>query len=124
MADPALYREIDVPAAAEGMRLDRFLALRFSERSRTSLARGVRDGKVTDTSNRPLRASTRLVAGQVLRLHLAGIAPETSAPPMPPILYEDDRFPDVTSRKARLKIRRSQASPLIRSFGLYHAPTL
>lgn len=33
-----------------------------------------------------------------------------------------DRFPDVTSRRLRLKIRRSQASPLIRAFGLYHSP--
>ncbi len=35
-----------------------------------------------------------------------------------------DRFPDVTSCKVRLNIQRSQASPLIRSFGLYRAPAL
>ena len=35
-----------------------------------------------------------------------------------------DRFPDVTASKIRLTIRRSQATPLIRAFGLYCAPTL
>jgi len=30
-----------------------------------------------------------------------------------------DRFPDVTASKARLAIRQSQASPLIRTFGIY-----
>ena len=34
-----------------------------------------------------------------------------------------DRFPDTIASKVRLTIHRSQASPLIRSFGLYRAPT-
>ena len=33
-----------------------------------------------------------------------------------------DRFPDVTASKVRLTIAKSQASPLIRTFGLYSAP--
>ncbi len=33
-----------------------------------------------------------------------------------------DRFPDVTTSKVRLTIVKSQASPLIRAFGLYRAP--
>ena len=35
-----------------------------------------------------------------------------------------DRFPDVTTGKVRLTIKRSQAPPLIRSFGLYCAPAV
>jgi alpha-L-fucosidase len=35
-----------------------------------------------------------------------------------------DRFPDTTAGKVRLTIQRAQASPLIRSFGLYNAPGL
>ena len=33
-----------------------------------------------------------------------------------------DRFPDVTASKLRLTIRRSQATPLIRAFGVHRAP--
>lgn len=33
-----------------------------------------------------------------------------------------DRFPDVTASKLRLTIRQSQATPLIRAFGVYRAP--
>jgi alpha-L-fucosidase len=33
-----------------------------------------------------------------------------------------DRFPETTAGKVRLTIQRAQASPLIRSFGLYRAP--
>jgi alpha-L-fucosidase len=33
-----------------------------------------------------------------------------------------DRFPDITASKVQLVIQRSQASPLIRTFGVYRAP--
>lgn len=35
-----------------------------------------------------------------------------------------DRFPEFTASKVRLSILRAQAAPLIRSFGLYRAPSL
>lgn len=86
------YREIVVPDAGAGMRLDRFLALRFRDRSRSWLSKGIRAGEVRDDADRPLRPSARLKAGQVLRLYLEGIAPTGARPPLPPVLYRDDRL--------------------------------
>jgi len=90
-ADPGQYRLLEVPDAATGMRLDQFLAAWFGERSRTQLVRGIRGGLVTDDTGRPLRAAVTVVAGQRLRLYLPGIAPGSPPPPLPPILYEDNR---------------------------------
>lgn len=85
------YRELEVPASAAGMRLDRFLALRFRDRSRSWLAQGIRSGLVCSQEGAPLRTSARLRGGELLRLYLPGIAPGEGPPPMPPVLYEDDR---------------------------------
>lgn len=90
--DRAPFRALEVPPAGNGLRLDRFLALRFPDRTRSAFARGIRDGLVTDDAGKPLRASTTVWAGQVLRLYLPGIAPATPPPPLPPILWEDDRL--------------------------------
>lgn len=84
-------RVIEVPAGVDGMRLDRFLALRFRDWSRTALARAVRAGEVRDAADRPLRASAPVRAGLVLRVYTEGIAATGAPPPFPPILYEDDR---------------------------------
>jgi 23S rRNA pseudouridine1911/1915/1917 synthase len=91
--DPSapLYRLLEVPEAGTGMRLDQFLARWFGERSRSELVRGIRRGEVTDETDRPLRPSASVVGGQRLRLYLPGIAPRSAPPPLPPILYEDDR---------------------------------
>ncbi|MBW1877431.1 MAG: RluA family pseudouridine synthase [Deltaproteobacteria bacterium] len=88
---PRQYRLLEVPDAGTGMRLDQFLASRFGTRSRTELVRGIRRGLVTDEADRPLRPSATVAAGQRLRLYLPGIAPSSTPPPFPPILYEDDR---------------------------------
>lgn len=88
--EPIGWRDLEVPATASGMRLDRFLARRFADRSRTWLARGIKEGLVTDGTGRPLRASAVIRGGDALRLFLEGIAPSTPAPPFPPILHEDD----------------------------------
>jgi len=85
-------RRLDVPGAAAGMRLDRFLARRFADRSRSWLARGVRAGLVTDADGRALRPSSLLRGGEVLLVYLPGIAPSSEPPPMPPILHEDERL--------------------------------
>jgi 23S rRNA pseudouridine1911/1915/1917 synthase len=85
------YRALEVPAVAGGYRLDRFLALRFADWSRTALARAIRAGQVTNDAGVPLRASHLVQAGQVLHLTIPGIAPAHGAPPLPPILHEDDR---------------------------------
>ncbi|MCB9665831.1 MAG: RluA family pseudouridine synthase [Alphaproteobacteria bacterium] len=85
------HRELEVPAAADGMRLDRFLALRFRDRSRSELARAIKAGEVTDPSGRALRASALVRTGEVLHLYVEGIAPGAPPPPFPAILHEDDR---------------------------------
>lgn len=85
------YREIVVPPTAAGLRLDRFLALRFRHRSRTEFARGIREGRVTTPEGVTFRASSVVRGGEVLQLHLDALTPSSPAPPFPPILHEDDR---------------------------------
>lgn len=89
--DVPRWREQPIPDAADGMRLDRFLARRFADRSRSELARGIRAGLVQDEDGRPLRASSTVRAGTALRILIPGIAPTEPPPPFPPVLYEDDR---------------------------------
>lgn len=87
-----LHRSIVVPPTAAGLRLDRFLALRFRHHSRTEMAKGIKAGQVTTASGRAVRASTIVRGGEELRLTLDEIAPATAAPPFPPVLYEDERL--------------------------------
>lgn len=86
------HRELEVPDVADGMRLDRFLAARFKDRSRSELARGIRDGEVTDAEGQRVRASRIVRTGEVYHLFVEGIAPAGPPPPFPPILHEDDRL--------------------------------
>jgi 23S rRNA pseudouridine1911/1915/1917 synthase len=83
-------RKIPVPERADGMRLDRFLARRFSDRSRAWFLKGIQKGEVCDDQDRPLRASARVRGGQILHLFLPGIAPDGPPPEMPPVVYEDE----------------------------------
>ncbi|MCB9686266.1 MAG: RluA family pseudouridine synthase [Alphaproteobacteria bacterium] len=75
----------------DGMRLDRWLSLRFADRSRTFFARALREGMIRDGRDVPLAASWRVRGGEVLRVYVPGIAPTSGPPPFPTILYEDDR---------------------------------
>ncbi len=85
------FRTVVVPLTAAGLRLDRFLALRFKQQSRTGMARGIKEGRVTLADGRVLRSSTLVRGGEELQVALAEIAPSTAPPPFPPILYEDDQ---------------------------------
>lgn len=87
--DAPLYRELIVPERAAGLRLDRMLALWFTEWSRTELARGIAAGEVTDGSGRALRRSHRVSTGEELRVFVPGIAPSGPPPPHPTVLHED-----------------------------------
>ncbi|MEQ1501659.1 MAG: RluA family pseudouridine synthase [Myxococcota bacterium] len=86
------YREITIAPGTEGMRLDRWLALRFADRSRSYFARAIRDGLVVTADGRRLDCAHRVTAGLALHLYVPGIAPGTAPPPFPPILHEDARL--------------------------------
>lgn len=85
---PKTFRRVFVTDTSAGRRLDVFLSLRFSDWSRTRIARAITEGLVI-SEDRPLKPSTTLKAGEVLRVYIPGIAPQNTAPPLPPILYED-----------------------------------
>jgi 23S rRNA pseudouridine1911/1915/1917 synthase len=89
--DEPAFRRIVVNAGGHGMRLDRFLSARFAGRSRAWMAKGIREGRVTDEAGRALRASAPVREGTALRLYLEGIAPSGPPPAFPPVVYEDDR---------------------------------
>jgi RluA family pseudouridine synthase len=84
------YRQLRVPQVAAGMRLDRFLARWFKNRSRSELVKGIRAGQVLNDTEKALRPSTVLRAGDQLRIYIPGIAPTEPPPSFPPILHEDE----------------------------------
>ena len=86
------YRHIVIPEAGDGMRLDRILSRWFHHLSRSAMARHLKQGLVTDDEGRVLRPSTRVRAQQGVRVYIPGIAPTGTPPPMPRVLFEDDRL--------------------------------
>lgn len=82
------FRRVFVPGSAAGRRADVFLSLRFSDWSRTRIARAITEGLVV-SDDRPLKPSTTLRSDEVLRVFIPGIAPSGAPPPFPPVLYED-----------------------------------
>lgn len=85
------FRDVDVGPGVAGMRLDRWLAGRFPDRSRSFFARALRAGLVRDPADRILDAAFRVAPGMVLRVYVPGIAPSGGPPPFPAIVYEDER---------------------------------
>lgn len=73
------------------MRLDRFLARRFADRSRSQFAQWIKDGLVMDAQGLPMRASATLRGDEQLQIAIPGIAPDSPAPPLPTVLHEDAR---------------------------------
>lgn len=85
------YRPLIVSDKAAGRRADVFLALRFSDWSRTTFARWIREGRVV-SEERSLKPSTTLRLGERLRVYVPGIAPVEAPPELPPVLWEDPRL--------------------------------
>jgi len=81
-----------VTAAEAGWRLDRFLAARHPEHSRTRLARWIREGRVT-VGGRRERPSRLVAEGEIVE---ASFPPPAAEEPLAPaaiplaVLYEDD----------------------------------
>ena len=84
------FRRLIVSEAGAGMRLDLWLSKRFSCLSRTAAARHVRDGEI-ESEWRELKGSNRMREGEPIRVFVPGLAPDGAPPPLPEILYEDDR---------------------------------
>ncbi|MGQ9666781.1 MAG: RluA family pseudouridine synthase [Anaerolineae bacterium] len=84
-------RTFTVPAEAAGMRLDKFLAVRLRDVSRARIQQWIEEGHVT-VNGRPARPSTRLDAGQAVRVLILPPAESRILPePIPlDILYEDE----------------------------------
>jgi len=72
-------------------RVDAYLAARFSSWSRSAVQKAIRRGEITSDGRR-VKASMRLEALEVLKIYTPGYAPEGPPPPVPPILFEDDRL--------------------------------
>ena len=84
-----MTRWVEVPESCDGMRVDRFLARRFPDWSRTTLVAGIKRGQVCSEDGNPLRPSARLRSNAVLGVTIPGLAPESGPPEFPPILHED-----------------------------------
>lgn len=85
------HRVLVVGDRGTGRRIDAYLALRFSDWSRAQFVRWIREGMVT-SDLRALKPSSTIAEGEVIRIFVPGIAPDSSPPPMPPVLFEDDHI--------------------------------
>lgn len=84
------FRRLHVSEDSAGIRVDKWLSLRFSSISRTVAARHLKSGLVV-SEWRVLKGSSPVLAGEPLRIYVPGFAPDGPPPPLPPVLYEDDR---------------------------------
>jgi len=81
-----IIREKDV-----GRRVDAYLAKRFPSYSRSQIRKYITEGKVLSVS-RKLKASSLLMENEQLKLFVPGLVPDSPPPPLPEVLYEDDRI--------------------------------
>lgn len=79
-------------AVASGRRADVYLSEHFPRWSRTKAARYIEEGLVRSETRPSLKPSTLLREGERLRLLVPGMIPTGAPPPLPPIVYEDDRL--------------------------------
>ena len=92
MANPDRpHRVLNIAPDHAGWRLDAYLSARFSSWSRTAVQKAIKRGEVL-VDGRRAKASLKLEALDVLRIFTEGYAPDGPPPPLPPILYEDDRL--------------------------------
>ncbi|NLX11632.1 MAG: RluA family pseudouridine synthase [Chloroflexi bacterium] len=88
------YQEFDLTAETAGERLDRLIAARFEQLSRTQIQNLIRDGQVT-VDGRAVKASYRTTGGEHIRVRvpIQGEEPETQPEAIPlAVLYEDDQL--------------------------------
>ena len=83
-------RALTVTAKTAGVRLDRFLADAFPDRSRSSLTKLIKEGSVTLDGD-PVRPSTEVAAGSAVEVHFpAEEEPELAAEEIPLTVVHED----------------------------------
>ena len=87
---PSERIDLDVPADDAGSRLDRFIASRLGDRTRSQIQRLIREGRV-ELDRTAARPGTAVRAGDVVRLDMPAPAPATPRPEAIPldVLYDD-----------------------------------
>lgn len=80
-----------VPRPCAGWTAERFLHERFSDWPQEALDAGLADGLVVHPTRGVLAPDDLVDGGEVLDVQIPGLAPVDPPPPIPPILYEDDR---------------------------------
>ena len=84
-------RSVIVGTDGDGRRVDVYLAKRFPNFSRSSIQRLIQQGGI-ERVNGDLKPSSTLAAGQELLVTSPGIGPSGPPPPLPDVLYEDERL--------------------------------
>lgn len=92
LSQPIREVRYEVPPGDEGQRLDHWLSIRVSWRSRNDLQRRIRDGRIL-LDGRPARKSARLITGQTITVSVDE-DPESDVAPLDQIplriLHEDE----------------------------------
>lgn len=93
LAAPAArpFRPLRVAPEHAGWRLDAYLSARFASWSRAAIQRAIKAGEV-ESDRRRLKPSSLLEPDEQLRLYMRGLAPDGPPPPLPPVVYEDERL--------------------------------
>ena len=84
-------RSVLVRSDGDGRRVDQYLALRFPRFSRSRIQRMIRVGEIW-RSDGPLKPSSTVAAGEELLVNAPELAPPGPPPPLPTVLFEDERI--------------------------------
>ncbi len=85
------WRYIIIKEKDVGRRVDAYLAKRFPSYSRSQIRKYIVEGRVLSVS-RKLKASSLLMENEQLKLFVPGLVPDSPPPPLPEVLYEDERI--------------------------------
>ena len=94
MSTPATQeaiRSIFVRSDGDGRRVDQYLALRFPRFSRSRIQRMIKQGEIC-RSDGPLKPSSTVSPGEELMVNAPELAPPGPPPPLPTVLFEDERI--------------------------------
>lgn len=84
-------RSVVVRSDGDGRRVDQYLALRFPRFSRSRIQRMIQVGEIW-RSDGPLKPSSTIAAGEELLVNAPELAPPGPPPPLPTVLFEDERI--------------------------------